>query len=501
VDQSFVEVTMPIECSASTRPCGDWAHDGSKSRASAERRGAGLGALIASPEMSGPGLVERDLRILWHPATHFDDQERLPPVAISRASGCWLYDSDGRAILDAIASWWTSVHGHCDPRITAAITEVAARLDHVMFAGFTHSAAVELGEALLAAAPPGYGRIFYADCGSAAVEIALKISFQARQLEGDKARTRFATLDNSYHGETLGALALCGSAIYRSTFAPLLMPALRLPAPAHPAHRRADAEDLELGADSPEADRAVALLEANAAELSALVVEPLVQCAGKMRMTGAGFYRRITAAAQRLGIHVIADEIAVGFGRTGRLFASEWAGVRPDFLCLSKGLSGGVLPFSAVLIAEGLDRPFRGGPERSFPHSHTFTGNPIACAAGLASLRALTDEGVVAALPDRSAALERAAEAVAAASPAIRRWRQCGMIAAFEVDAPEDHPAAARLGLELRRAALSLGVLLRPLHDTIYWMPPLSISDAELDVLRERTIATIDAVLGDGARG
>ncbi|MEZ4382065.1 MAG: adenosylmethionine--8-amino-7-oxononanoate transaminase [Nannocystaceae bacterium] len=446
--------------------------------------------------MAVPGLVERDLRILWHPATHFDDQERLPPIAISRASGCWLYDEDGRGILDAIASWWTSVHGHCDPRITAAITEAAGRLDHVMFAGFTHAAAVELAEALLAAAPPGYGRVFYADCGSAAVEIALKISFQSRQLAGEGARTRFATLDNSYHGETLGALALCGSALYRSTFAPLLMPALRLPAPAHPEHRRADA-GTDLGAASPEADAAVALLEANAHELSALVVEPMVQCAGKMRMTGAGFYRRIVETAQRLGIHVIADEIAVAFGRTGRLFASAWSGVRPDFLCLSKGLSGGVLPFSAVLIGEGLDLAFRGGPERAFPHSHTFTGNPIACAAGLASLRALVDDGVVDSLPTRSAALERAAAAVAAASPAIRRWRQCGMIAAFDVDAPPDHPAAPRLGLELRRAALRLGVLLRPLHDTIYWMPPLSIRDDELDLLGERTIATIAAVLGD----
>jgi len=440
-------------------------------------------------------LVERDLRVIWHPATHFDDHERLPPIAISRASGCWLYDEAGEPILDAIASWWTSVHGHCDPRITAAIVEAAQRLDHVMFAGFTHTAAVELAEALVAAAPPGYGRVFYADCGSAAVEVARKISFQSRLLTGDPARQRFATLDNSYHGETLGALAMCGSPAYRSTFAPLLMPALRLPTPSFDAHRLSDA-DTDLGADSPEADRAVASLEEHAEELTALIVEPLIQCAGKMRMMGTGFYRRLVDTAQRLGIHVIADEIAVGFGRTGRLFASEWAGVRPDFLCLSKGLSGGILPISAVLLAEGLDLPFHGGPERSFAHSHTFTGNPIACAAGLASLNALTDDGVIAGLPQRAEALERAALAVIDASPSIVRWRQLGMIVAFEVAAPKDHPAAPRLGLELRRAALRRGVLLRPLHDTIYWMPPLSITDAEIEQLRARTIATIDDVLG-----
>lgn len=444
-----------------------------------------------------PSLIERDLRVIWHPATHFDDHARQPPIAISRAAGCWLYDERGRPILDAIASWWTSVHGHCDPRITAAVTEAVGRLDHVMFAGFTHEAAVDLAEALVAAAPPGYGRVFYADCGSAAVEVALKISFQARQLTGDLARQRFATLDNSYHGETLGALALCGSPAYRSTFAPLLMPALRLPTPSFADHRHHDSGG-DLGADSPEADRAIATLEEHADELTALVVEPLVQCAGKMRMTGTGFYRRLVETAQRLGIHVIADEIAVGFGRTGKLFASEWAGVRPDFLCLSKGLSGGILPISAVLLEEGLDAPFHGGPERSFAHSHTFTGNPIACAAGLASLRALLDDGVIEGLRERAAALGKAAEGVVAECSAIAHWRQQGMIIAFEVEVAEDHPAAPRLGLALRSAALRHGVLLRPLHDTIYWMPPLAISNAEIDLLRERTIATIHEVLGDG---
>ncbi len=438
-------------------------------------------------------LVERDLQIIWHPATHFDDHQRLPPIAISRAAGCWLYDEHERPILDAIASWWTSVHGHCDPRITAAIVEAAGRLDHVMFAGFTHSAAVDLAEALVAAAPPGYGRVFFADCGSAAIEVALKISFQTRLLAGESARKRFATLDNSYHGETLGALALCGSEAYRSTFAPLLMPALRLPTPSFPDHRLSDTDSI-LGADSPEADRAVASLEEHATELSALVVEPLVQCAGKMRMTGTGFYRRLVDTAKRLGIHVIADEIAVGFGRTGRLFASEWAGVSPDFLCLSKGLSGGILPISAVLLGEGLDLPFHGGPERSFAHSHTFTGNPIACAAGLASLRALLDDGVLSALPERTRSLERAACRVSEAIPEIRHRRQCGTIIAFELEVAPDHPAAKRLGLELRRAALRHGVLLRPLHDTIYWMPPLSITDAEIQLLSERTIAAIKDV-------
>lgn len=439
-------------------------------------------------------LRARDLAVCWHPATHFDDLDRLPPIVVERAQGCWLHDAEGRAILDAIASWWTSIHGHAHPTIVAAIAEQAARLDHVMFAGFTHRPAVELAEALLAAAPPGLARVFFADCGSAAVEVALKLSFQFRQQAGEPARRGFATLRNSYHGETLGALALCGHDAYRSTFAPLLMPAIELPAPNLRDHDLDDAS-ADAAADAVETEAAIALLEAHAGELSAVVVEPLVQCAGKMTMTGAGFYRRLVGAAQRLGIHVIADEIAVGFGRTGRLFASEHAGVTPDFLCLSKGLSGGVLPLAAVLIREGIDEAFRGGPERSFLHSHTYTANPIAAAAGLASLRLLQD-GLLAALPARAEALARQRRRVADAVPAIVRSRQIGMIAAFEVAPPPGHPAARRLGLELRTAALAHGVLLRPLHDTLYWMPPLTIDDDVLELLGARTIAALREVLG-----
>ena len=437
-------------------------------------------------------LPDRDRALVWHPATHFADLERLPPIAVERAAGCWLYDADGGRILDAIASWWTCVHGHGHPAIAAAIAEQAARLDHVMFAGFTHAPAVDLAAALLAQAPPGLGRVFYADCGSAAVEVALKLSFQRRRQTGEPKRTRFATLQNSYHGETLGALALCGSGPYRDSFAPLLFSALELPAPAFPDHQPAQVEG-DLGADTPEADAAVALIERHADELTAVIVEPLVQCAGRMAMTGTGYYRRIAAAAQARGIDVIADEIAVGFGRTGRLFASSWAGVTPDLLCLSKGLAG-VLPLAAVLIRAGFEDAFTGAPARSFLHSHTFTANPIACAAALAGLELFARGELLARLPARVAALARRREAVAAACPAVVHQRQLGMIAAFQIDAARA-PADGRLGLRLREEALRRGVLLRPLHDTVYWMPPLVIDDAELDILAEATIAAIHAAL------
>lgn len=440
-------------------------------------------------------LIDRDRAHVWHPATHFADLDRLPPIAVERARGCWLYEAGGRAILDAIASWWTCVHGHGHPAIVAAVREQVERLDHVMFAGFTHEPAVALAEALLAAAPPAYERVFYADCGSAAVEVALKLSYQARQQRGEPGRRRFATLRNGYHGETLGALALCGASAYRDTFAPLLFSPLELPAPSFREHEHADLAS-DLGHDAPETQAAIAALEEHAHELTAVVIEPLVQCAGRMTMTGAGFYRELASAAKRLGIHVIADEIAVGFGRTGHMFASTWSEVQPDLLCLSKGLAG-ILPLAAVLVREGFDVDFRGSPARSFLHSHTFTANPIACAAAIAGLELFRSTDLLARLPARVEAMAARRRAVAAACPAVVAHRQAGMIAALEVVPAAGSPGArdGRLGLLLREAALAHDVLLRPLHDTIYWFPPLVIDDAELDRLAEATIAAIRAVL------
>ena len=451
--------------------------------------GAGTGAICAAVS-----LVDRDLSVVWHPATHFADHDRLPPLPIQSASGCTLTTTDGRQILDAISSWWTCLHGHGHPAIRDAIQAQVSTLDHVMLAGFTHEPAVALAEGLLAAAPRGYGRVFYADCGSAAIEVALKMSFQARRQRGETKRRSFAALRGSYHGETLGALAVSGEDAYRELFAPLLPDVVYLPAPTFAEHTHGDLEG-RAGSEHEVTERAIAVVREHAQSLTALVLEPLVQCAGKMRMTGSGFYQRIVAEAQRLGIHVIADEIAVAFGRTGRLFASEWSGVAPDLLCLSKGLSGGVLPLSCVLVRRGFEEDFKGSPSRSFLHSHTFTGNPIACAAGRASLE-LWQRERAAALPGRVDALTRAADAVVdLCGTRIKARRQAGMIVAFDVGPPGSDPRAAvpggRVSLAIRTAALARGVLLRPLHDTVYWMPPLVISDAELAQLAEATAGAI----------
>jgi adenosylmethionine-8-amino-7-oxononanoate aminotransferase len=441
-------------------------------------------------------LHERDARVLWHPATHFKDLERLPPFPVARAKGAWLYDADGRAILDAISSWWTSIHGHGHPAIVDAIARQAAELDHVMFAGFTHEPAVALAEELLARAPAGYGKVFYSDCGSASIEVAMKLSYQSRIQRGEQGRRRFATLKNSYHGETLGALSVCGAGAYRELFAPLLVDVLELPAPSISDHEHEDLSR-DTGASLPEADLACQLLEEHAHELTALFVEPLVQCAGRMSMMGAGYYRRISELARALGVHVIADEIAVAFGRTGRLFASEWSGVAPDLLCLSKGLSGGCLPLAVTLVRDGFEDDFKGDPARSFLHSHTFTGNPIACAAGLASLQLIDESRTLEGLPWRIEKMAALRRQIADECDAVVHHRQAGMIVALQVEAPPGRmPEGDRLGLALREAAFTRGVLLRPLHDTIYWMPPLNVTAEELELMAVATRDTIQTVLG-----
>ncbi len=437
-------------------------------------------------------LQRRDLAVMWHPATHFDDLAVAPPIPIRAASGPWLETTDGRRILDAIASWWTSVHGHGHPAIVAAIRDQLERLDHVMFAGFTHEPAVRLAEVLLELAP-GFGRVFYADSGADAIEIALKLSRQHHVQSGAPQRRRFAALEHGYHGETLGALALCGSEVYRGPFAALLQDAVFLPTPALTQHSHADLST-DAGADDPACTRALELLDAHGHELAALVVEPIVQCAGQLRMPGVGFHRRVLAHARALGIHVVADEIAVGLGRTGRMLAGEWCDVPVDLLCLGKGLGGGALPLSAVLISRELERSFHGGPDRAFAHSHTFCGNPLATAAGVASL-ALVKAQLGAPLDASIAALDRARRRIAAL-PAVVASRQAGTIVAFDLRPHLRRPADGRVGLALRRAALAKDVLLRPLGDTLYWMPPLHLLDDALARLAEVTAEVIEEVLG-----
>src|SRR5712675_3581221 len=323
------------------------------------------------------------------------DHEALPPIPVRRGAGVWLEDYDGHRYLDAISSWWTNLFGHANERIGGAVAAQAASLEHVLLAGFTHEPAIAVAEQLTALAPASLSRCFFADSGSAAVEVALKMSFHYWRNCGQGGKRRFLTLSNSYHGETLGALSVGDLALYRDVYQPLLLPVITVPSP--------DCFLREAGASWEEHSRRSfaamdAALERHAGELAAVIVEPLVQCAGGMRMYDPVYLRLLRAACDKYGVHLIADEIAVGFGRTGTLFACEQAHIRPDFVCLSKGLTGGYLPLSAVVTTENVYAAFYDEYTKlnAFLHSHSFTGNPLACAAAVETLKIFADDNVLA---------------------------------------------------------------------------------------------------------
>lgn len=417
----------------------------------------------------------------------------LPLVPIARGDGAWLIGHDGRHYLDAVSSWWTNLFGHAEPRIGAAIAQQAGTLEQVMLAGFTHAPAVQLAERLLAIAPRQPNRaplakVFYADNGSAGVEVALKMAFHYFHNRGEHRRTRFIALENGYHGETIGALSVGDIPLYRRVYAPLLLESIFAPSPdAYLAEPGQSAEDYALRA----ADALQHLLEQSPGEICALILEPRVQCAGGMRMYHPAYLRRARELCDAHGVFLIADEIATGFGRTGTLFACEQAGVMPDLLCLSKGLTGGFLPLSAVLATQQLyDAFLDDSRERAFLHSHSYTGNPLACAAALATLQIFANDDIIARNQRTAAHMTQLAAQIGEHS-AVADVRQAGMIVAFELtqggDKRTPFPAAARVGLQAYRAALARGVVLRPLGDVLYWMPPYCVDDAQLALLADTT--------------
>ena len=450
--------------------------------------------MSSSLPRSNAALAARDLAVLWHPCTQMHDHETLPLLPILRAEGVWLYDADGRRYLDAVSSWWTNVFGHRHPRLVAALKDQLDTLDHVMLAGFTHEPALELAEELVRIAPPGLARVFYADNGSAAVEVALKMSFHYWRNQGRGAKQRFIALSGSYHGETLGALSVTDVALYRDTYAPLLLQPIYTPSPdayaAEPGESAADVAARRLG-------ELRELLQQHAAQTCAVIVEPLVQCAAGMRMYHPDYLTGLRALCDEFEVHLIADEIAVGFGRTDTLFACEQGGITPDFLCLSKGLTGGMLPLSAVLTTQDVYAAFyaeyRSG--KAFLHSHSYTGNALACRAALATLGVFRDEPVLERNRELAAHLAHALQPLRE-HPQVADVRQCGMIAAVELvrdrRTREPYPAEERRGLRVYRHGLEHGMLLRPLGNVVYFMPPYVITPEQIAAMVAVASAGID---------
>jgi len=430
-------------------------------------------------------LLRLDRAHVWHPCTQEKDHELLPPIPIARGEGVWLIDVDGKRYLDGVSSWWVNLFGHNHPRLNRALIEQAGKVSHHIFAGFTHEPAVELAANLCAKAPGNLSKVFFADNGSSAIEAALKMSFQYWQQCGQPHKSRFLSLREAYHGETLGALSVGGCELYRDVYRPILLEGFQAQGPdcfRCPYGLRRDDCAAECFASLE------ALAEAHHQEIAAIIVEPLIQAAAGMRIYPPIYLKKLRQLCDRLHIHYIADEIAVGFGRTGKMFANEHAGVAPDLLCLSKGITGGYLPLSVVLTTEEIYQAFYDDfpTLKAFLHSHSYTGNALACALAVEVQKIFTEEGILAQLPAKMAQFDAAAARFTALDH-VGEFRRCGMVAAIEMVKRKEgrigYPWQERRGYQVYQQALLRGALLRPLGNVIYFMPPLTISTVELDLL------------------
>ena len=438
--------------------------------------------------MSNQHLLNRSMQSVWHPCTQMQQHESFPLTPIQRGEGVWLYDADGKKYLDTVSSWWVNLFGHNNPRIKDAIKQQLDTLEHVMLAGFTHEPVVALSEQL--SELTGLGHAFYASDGASATEIALKMSFHYWRNIGQPNKTKFISLQNSYHGETLGALGVTDVAIFKDTYAPLLMQSAQMPSPDFRlAEADESAKDFAL--------RCAAQLEQyvvqHHTELAAFIIEPLVQCAAGMAMYHPIYLTKAREICTKYQVHLIADEIAVGFGRTGSMFATEQAGGQvsdiADFICLSKGITGGYLPLSAVLTTDEIYQAFYDpSTVRGFLHSHSYTGNPLACSAALATLGIFESEDVITKNRDKSALIFEKMQALT--DLPVKRLRHQGMIFAFDVVTDNSH-----FSTQCYQVAMQQGLLLRPIGNTVYFMPPYTINDAEIDFMISRSSTVIQNIL------
>ena len=453
--------------------------------------------------MKNSNLLDRSLQSVWHPCTQMKQHENYPLTAIARGDGVWLTDTDGKRYLDAVSSWWVNLFGHNNPRIKDAIKRQLDTLEHVMLAGFTHAPVVELSEKL--SKLTGLGHAFYASDGASATEIALKMSFHywrnlQSETQGKPNKTKFISLQNSYHGETLGALSVTDVAIFKDTYAPLLMQSAQMPSP-----------DFRL-AEAGEGAEAFALrcseqlelyVREHHHELAAFIIEPLVQCAAGMGMYHPVYLKRAREICTKYSVHLIADEIAVGFGRTGSMFASfidceqdcdrktctKKQSCRPDFICLSKGITGGYLPLSVVLTRDEIYQAFYDdNVTKGFLHSHSYTGNPLACSAALATLAIFESDHIIEKNQEKSVYLQAKMQALA--NLPIQHLRHQGMIHAFDIKT--NKPTFSR---DCYAAALSEGLLIRPIGNTVYFMPPYTINETEMDFMVDATLHIIKKVI------
>ena len=413
--------------------------------------------------------VARSLASVWHPCT----------IALSHGKGVWLHDHDGNRYLDGVSSWWVNLFGHANPRINAALKDQLEKLEHAMLAGFTHEPVVQLSERLAAKTGQALGHCFFASDGASAVEIALKMSFHFWRNTGREQKQEFVCLSGSYHGETVGALGVTDVPIFTEAYGGMVRRAQVVASPAAVGEAEALKQMREL-------------FQQRAPQIAAVIVEPLVQCAVGIAMYEPSYLTKLRALCDEFSVHLVADEIAVGCGRTGTFFACEQAGIWPDFICLSKGISGGYLPLSLVMTTDAIYQAFY-HPDiaRGFLHSHSYTGNPLACRAALATLDIFDEDDVIVNNRERARKLGDALAKVAQ-HPSVGKVRQRGMICAFDVT-PD---VAAGFSRRFFAEALKHELLLRPIGTTVYWMPPYVLSDEEMVLLGDRTLEVLEKVAG-----
>lgn len=422
--------------------------------------------------MDNLSLMQEDLKYIWHPCTQMKDHEKLPLIPIKSAKGVYLEDFDGNRYIDAISSWWVNILGHQNEYIKSKIKEQLDNLEHVIFAGFTHEQIIKLSKRLVKITPNKLTKCFYADNGSSAIEVAIKMSFHYNKNRG-LTKPYFVSLENSYHGETIGALSLGDLGIYKESYEELLLKSIKTKVP------KDKSEDEAIDA----AKKLEEIFEKRAGEISAFVIEPLVQCAGGMHMYHPLFLKLSYELCKKYDVHFIADEIATGFGRTGYMFACDSAKIEPDFMALSKGITGGYLPLSVVLLSEEMYDSFYCdyNHHRSFLHSHSYTGNALACAAANAVLDIFENEDILNKNKEKSRYIAQKIK-IFLKLENVESIRQTGMIAAVTL---KGYKAKERIGLKVYEYGLKNGVLLRPLGNVIYFMPPYVITYDEIDKMMD----------------
>lgn len=444
-------------------------------------------------------LIEKDLSMIWHPCSQMKDYELLKPIVIERGAGVHLYDTEGRSYIDIVSSWWCNLLGHANPRINASIKAQLDRLEHVIFANFTHEPVIRLCEQLLEILPGGLKKFNFSDNGSAAVECALKMSFQYAYQTGRPERTKFMCLSDGYHGETIGALSVGALDLYAKIYRPMLMSTIQIEAPDCYRCRYGKTRDTCETECFAAAESAFA---AHAHETCAIIVEPLLQGSAGMRVYPAQYLTKLRALCDRCGVLLIADEIATGFGRTGKMFAFDHAGVSPDIMCLSKGLTGGYMPMAITVTTDEIYDAFYAdyNEGKAFMHSHTYSGNPLGCSAALAVQAIFRDEPILENAASRAAFLSGLMDETFGGHPHIGEIRRIRLIHALELvqdrETKKGFPSEDRVGYQIYQTALKNGLLLRPLGNVLYFNPPLIINESELTEAVEICARSIRSVLG-----